>query len=68
MARKLAAILAAATLAALCLGCEEGPAEKAGKKIDKFGRDVKEKAGDLVDSAKDKTGDLLDSAREKLSK
>jgi len=50
------------TLAAAIVltGCQqhEGPAEKAGKKIDQ----AAEKAGDAVDKAADKTGDAIKDA------
>ena len=45
-------------------GCKkkEGPAERAGKEIDK----AAEKAGQQIDKALDKTGEKLEKAGEKL--
>ncbi len=49
MAKKIAAAVVAIAFSALLLGCEEGPGEKAGKQLDKLGRDAKEQAGSLID-------------------
>lgn len=47
----------------LALGCEkEGPAEKAGKKIDQ----AVEKTGDKVEEATDKMGDTIEKAGDKI--
>jgi hyperosmotically inducible protein len=44
-------------------GCKkEGPAERAGEKID----NAAEKAGDKIDKAADKTGDALKNAGDKV--
>ncbi len=50
----------ALAVAVVLAGCQqhEGPAEKAGKKIDQ----TVEKAGDAVDKAADKTGDAIKDA------
>jgi hypothetical protein len=46
-------------LVAVLSGCEEGPAEHAGKEIDK----AVEKTGQQIDKAGDKIGDAVNSAR-----
>lgn len=48
--------------AALTACQQEGPAERAGKKVDK----AVEKAGDKVDKAADKVGDALKQAGDKV--
>jgi uncharacterized protein YjbJ (UPF0337 family) len=53
-----------ALLGALFIGCQqEGPAEKAGEKIDH----AVEQAGDQVDKAGDKMEDLGDKVQEKAN-
>lgn len=57
--RFIAAALLAAALFFPALGCgENGPAEKAGKKLDKAVEQTKEKAGEMWEDAKDKAKDL----------
>ncbi|MCF8034858.1 MAG: antitoxin [Desulfarculaceae bacterium] len=49
--------------AVLMMGCEsEGPAEKAGKKVDQ----AVEKAGEKVEEATDKMGDTMEKAGDKV--
>lgn len=56
----LAALSSAALIGALSLaglsGCEKGPMEKAGEKVD----DAVEEAGDAIEDAGDKIEDALD--------
>jgi outer membrane murein-binding lipoprotein Lpp len=58
-----AAVVMTALLAALS-GCQkqEGPAEKAGQKIDK----AVEKSGEKIDAAKEELGEKLEKAGENL--
>jgi hyperosmotically inducible protein len=56
----LAAILSIAVAFAAC--DQEGPAEKAGKKID----NAVEKAGEKIDEATEAAGDKLEEAGDKL--
>ena len=58
-----AAAVMAALLAALS-GCQkpEGPAEKAGKKVDQ----TVEKAGEKIDAAKEKAGEKIEKAGQEL--
>lgn len=58
-----AAVVMAAMLAALS-GCQkkEGPAEKAGQKIDQ----AVEKSGEKVDDAKEKLGEKIEKAGEDM--
>ena len=62
--RSVIAALVLGILAAGVSGCKkkEGPAERAGKEIDK----AAEKAGQQIDKALDKTGEKLEKAGEKL--
>ncbi len=55
-------LVACAAVAALSACQQEGPAEKAGKKVDK----AVEQAGDKVDKAAEKVGDALKQAGEKV--
>jgi len=55
-------LIVCAAAAALIACQQEGPAEKAGKKVDK----AVEKAGDKVDEAAGKVGDALKQAGDKV--
>lgn len=60
----LGAAVALTALLAVLAGCQkqEGPAEKAGQKIDK----AVEKTGEKINETKEKVGDSLEKAGEKI--
>jgi len=45
---------------------KEGPAEKAGKKVDETFQNVKDKSKDLGDDLSDKVDDIKDNAKDKM--
>ena len=63
LSRWLCGCLVACVAAVALVACQqEGPAERAGKKVDK----AVEKAGDKVDKAAEKVGDALKEAGDKV--
>ena len=60
----IGAAVAMTALLAVLSGCQkpEGPAEKAGKKVDQ----AVEKAGEKVDAAKEKAGEKIEKAGQEL--
>jgi hypothetical protein len=51
--RSLVSLLAALTLAVGFLGCERGPAEKAGRELDRAGERTRDTINDTGDRARD---------------
>ncbi len=59
-------ILLTLSLFLISCGEKEGPAEKAGKKIDDTYQDVKDKAKDLSEEVSDKADDISDEVSDKI--
>lgn len=71
--RALRVMAIAALAVTVVAGCEQGPAERAGEKIDDAvdrltGQGPAEKAGERIDEATEKLGQRIDAATKKLKK
>jgi hypothetical protein len=64
ISKSMVAVLVLGALVGVLAGCQkkEGPAEKAGKSMDK----AAETAGQKIDKAVEKTGDKMEKAGEKI--
>jgi len=64
ISKSIVAVLVLGALVGVMSGCQkkEGPAEKAGKSMDK----AAETAGQKIDKAVEKTGDKMEKAGEKI--
>lgn len=60
----IAAILGLTTITLAACDSDDGPAEKAGKKIDNATDDVSDSADNAADNASDKADDMKDKAND----